>query len=87
MKYKASGMQLVGVSEDDDKSGIAEFGSSLSADFPLVWDADKGIAGKWSPGSMPSTFIVDRSGVVRFVHRGYHDGEEVEIEKELKTLL
>jgi peroxiredoxin len=87
VKYKASGMQLVGVSEDDDKSGIAEFGSSLSADFPLVWDADKGIAGKWSPGSMPSTFIVDRSGVVRFVHRGYHDGEEVEIEKELKTLL
>jgi peroxiredoxin len=87
VKYKASGMQLVGVSEDDDKSGIAEFGTSLSADFPLVWDQDKGIAGKWSPGSMPSTFIVDRTGVVRFVHRGYHDGEEVEIEKEVKGLL
>jgi len=36
---------------------------------------------------MPSTFIIDRKGVVRFLHRGYHDGEEVEIEKELKGLL
>ena len=42
----------------------------------------KAIAGKWQPKSMPATFIVDRKGIVRFVHLGYHDGEEAEIEKE-----
>jgi hypothetical protein len=36
---------------------------------------------------MPTTFVVDRQGVVRFVHFGYHDGEELEIEKEVKGLL
>jgi hypothetical protein len=36
---------------------------------------------------MPSTYVVDRKGVVRFVHTGYHDGEEVEIEKEIKSLM
>jgi cytochrome c biogenesis protein CcmG/thiol:disulfide interchange protein DsbE len=86
-KYKASGLVIVGLSEDDDKGGIKDFGSSFGADFPLLWDADKAVAGKWQPGSMPSTFIVDRKGLVRFIHRGYHDGEEVDIEKELKTLL
>ena len=36
---------------------------------------------------MPSTFIVDRKGVIKFTHTGYHDGEEAEIEKEIKSLL
>ncbi len=87
VKYKASGLRIVGLSEDDDKAGIAEFGKTYGAEFPLVWDADKAVAGKWNPGSMPSTFIIDRKGVVRFIHRGYHDGEEFEIEKEVKGLL
>jgi peroxiredoxin len=86
-KYKASGLVIVGLSEDDDKSGIAEFGNSFGADFPLVWDTNKGVGAKWEPGSMPATFIIDRKGLVRFLHRGYHDGEEVEIEKEVKSLL
>jgi cytochrome c biogenesis protein CcmG/thiol:disulfide interchange protein DsbE len=86
-KYKASGLVIVGLSEDDDKGGIPGFGSSFGADFPLLWDADKAVAGKWQPGSMPSTFIVDRKGLVRFIHRGYHDGEEVDIDREVKSLL
>jgi cytochrome c biogenesis protein CcmG/thiol:disulfide interchange protein DsbE len=86
-KYRSSGLVVVGFSEDDDKGGIPEFANSLGADFPLVWDADKAVAGRWQPGSMPSTFIVDRKGLVRFIHRGYHDGEEVDIDREVKSLL
>ena len=37
--------------------------------------------------SMPSTYIVDKDGVIRFVHQGYHDGEEAEIEREVRSLL
>ena len=40
-----------------------------------------------NPPTMPSSFIVDKKGVVRFVHLGYHEGEEKEIETELKSLL
>jgi cytochrome c biogenesis protein CcmG/thiol:disulfide interchange protein DsbE len=87
VKYKASGMEIVAVSEDDENEGIPSFGSSFGARFPLVWDNGKAIASKWQPKSMPSTFVVDRKGIVRFVHLGYHDGEEAEIEKEVKSLL
>jgi cytochrome c biogenesis protein CcmG, thiol:disulfide interchange protein DsbE len=87
VKFKASGMDLIAVSEDDENNGISDFGSTFGAKFPLVWDDGKAIAGKWQPKSMPSTFIIDKKGIVRFVHLGYHDGEEVEIEKEVKSLL
>ena len=86
-KFKASGLEIVGVSEDEDASGIADFGKTYGAKFPLVWDNGKAVGNKWNPPNMPSTFILDKQGVVRFVHMGYHDGEEVEIEKEVKSLL
>jgi thiol-disulfide isomerase/thioredoxin len=87
VKYRSSGLQIVGVSEDDDADGIPMFAKGLGTKFPLVWDQEKSIAAKWQPRSMPCTFIVDKSGIVRFVHFGFHDGEEVAIEREIKSLL
>lgn len=86
VKYKGN-LVIIGVSEDDEKGGIADFGKTHGAKFPLIWDDGKAIAGKWKPENMPTTIILDKTGVVKFVHKGYHDGEEVEIEKEIKGLL
>jgi peroxiredoxin len=36
---------------------------------------------------MPSSYIVDRKGVVRYVHGGYHAGDAAVVEKELQELL
>jgi peroxiredoxin len=88
-KYSASGLKIVGISEDesDDKDKIPGFASTYGAKFTLGWDEDKSIAKSYKPPTMPSSFIIDKKGVVRFAHVGYHDGEEVEIEKEIKELL
>jgi len=86
VKYKASGLEIVAVSVDDDKGGIPEFVKTHGAKFPVGWDEGHKIADRWKPENMPSAYIVDKTGVVKFVHKGYHDGEENEIEKELKGL-
>jgi thiol-disulfide isomerase/thioredoxin len=85
-KYRDQ-VTIVGVSEDDDPNGIEEFAAIYDGKFDVVWDESKHFAGKWQPKSMPASFVVDAGGVVRFVHLGYDDGEDAEIEKELKTLL
>jgi len=87
VKYAASGFEIAAISEDDEQNGVKDFGTSYGAKFPLLWDKDKSLANKWHPPNMPSSFILDKKGVVRFVHLGYHDGEEKEIEAELKSLL
>lgn len=87
VKYNASGFEIVAVSEDDESGGIKKFAETHGAKFPLLWDKDKSIAGKYKPPNMPSSFLVDRKGVVRNVHLGYHDGAEKEIEQEVKSLL
>lgn len=87
VKYANNGVEIVAVSEDDEVNGVKDFGTTFGAKFPIMWDKDKAIANKWHPPNMPSSFVVDKKGVVRFVHMGYHDGEEKEIEAELKSLL
>jgi peroxiredoxin len=88
-KYGTSGLQIVGISEDevDDKDKIPGFASTYGAKFALGWDEDKSVARKYKPETMPSSFLIDKKGVVRFAHVGYHDGEEVQVEKEIQQLL
>src|SRR5438132_1820952 len=42
-KYKVSGVELIAVSEDDENSGLSDFGNTYGAKFPLVWDDGKNI--------------------------------------------
>ena len=47
--------------------------------FVLAWDRDKRVAQRYKPDAMPTGFIVDKEGVIRHVHAGYHEGEEATI--------
>jgi cytochrome c biogenesis protein CcmG, thiol:disulfide interchange protein DsbE len=78
---------VIGVSEDDEADGIQEFARDTGATFPLAWDGDKGVAKEYRPGSMPTSFIIDKEGVVRFVHSGFREGEDKTIETQVKSLM
>jgi peroxiredoxin len=88
-KYGSSGLRVVAISEDEaeDKDKIPAFAQTYGAKFSIGWDEDKSVARHYKPETMPTSFIVDRKGIVRFSHVGYHDGEEASIERELKELL
>jgi cytochrome c biogenesis protein CcmG/thiol:disulfide interchange protein DsbE len=88
-KYASSGLRIIGVSEDEDedKDKIPGFAKTYGATFSLAWDGDKAVAKRYKPETMPSSFLIDRDGVVRFAHVGFHDGEETEIESEIRGLL
>jgi peroxiredoxin len=88
-KYAASGLRIVGISEDepDEREAIPGFANTYGAKFAVGWDEDKSIARSYKPETMPTSFLIDKNGVVRYAHVGYHDGEEVEVEKEIKELL
>jgi cytochrome c biogenesis protein CcmG, thiol:disulfide interchange protein DsbE len=88
VKYKVSGLEIAAVSvdEEDAKKEIPGFAKNHGAvKFPVGWGG-KPVAEQWKVENMPSAYIVDKNGVVRHIHRGYHDGEEAEIEKEIKAL-
>jgi peroxiredoxin len=86
-KYKSRGLVIVGVSVDEDAANVGPFIKKLKVSFPIVHDAGHKIADKVKPPRMPSSYIVDRKGIVRHVHDGFHAKDAAEIEAQITALL
>jgi peroxiredoxin len=86
-KYKSSGLVLLGVNVDDDVGNALAVAAKLGVKFPVLLDTDKKVSRLYDLNSMPSTMVIDRSGKVRFVHRGYQDGYEDLYDKQIRDLL
>jgi cytochrome c biogenesis protein CcmG, thiol:disulfide interchange protein DsbE len=87
VKYKASGLEILAISVDDETKDIPDFLKKHGAKFPAGWDEGHKIADCYKPPKMPSAYVIDRNGVIRHIHEGYKDGKEKELEKEIKALL
>jgi thiol-disulfide isomerase/thioredoxin len=86
-KLRARGIEIVTVNIDDDASKADSFLNDKGIrGLTVVRDDDKKIVGAWEPPKMPSSFIVDRGGVVRAVNAGFEDGDERKIEQQLLSL-
>lgn len=78
---------VIGVSVDDEPDGIADFARQTGATFPLVWDRGGQVAERYRPPSMPTSYVLGRDGVVRYVHSGWEPGDAERIEAEVARLL
>jgi peroxiredoxin len=89
----AGDVAVVAVSVDEPenvgKDKLLAFAKENHAKFAIVWDKDHSAAKKYGMDSltMPSSFIIDRTGTVRHLHVGFRDGEEGKITDEVKALL
>ena len=86
-RLHARGIEIVAVNIDDDKNKAADFMRSHGLHLTVVADASKKIVGAWEPPKMPSSFVVDKAGVVRAVHGGFEPGDEAKLEAELNALV
>jgi thiol-disulfide isomerase/thioredoxin len=80
-------LSVVGVSVDEDPAPIRGFVSSTGAKFAIGWDEGQTAAHAYEPPKMPTSFVVDTSGIVRFVHAGFSRGDEHQLRSEVKSLL
>jgi thiol-disulfide isomerase/thioredoxin len=75
------------LSEDDGTDGIAGFAKKTRVRFPIGWDEGNAISQRYKLEKMPTSFIVDRRGIIRYVHSGYTEGEADRIAREVDELL
>lgn len=86
-KYRKEGLVVVGVSQDRDASNVRSFLQQRPVSFPIVHDEDHQVAKRYRPSKMPSSYVIDRKGMVRHVHHGYSAGDAARFEREIKALL
>jgi peroxiredoxin len=78
---------VYGISEDESTEGIAAFVKKTGVRFPIGWDQGNAISQSYKLEKMPTSYVVDKKGIIRFVHGGYTDGEEAEIARQVDELL
>lgn len=86
-KYAAQGFVVIGVNQDESPKDRDTFRKRVPVSFALVEDADHKIAKAFDVKAMPSGYVVDRKGVVRFVHHGFDAGTPGKLEAEINQLL
>jgi peroxiredoxin len=85
-RLKAKGIEIVAVNIDDDPGHAQSFLQEKGIHLTVVADAGKKIVGRWEPPKMPSSFVIDRNGVVRAVNGGFEAGDEAKLESQLVGL-
>ncbi len=82
----SSRVAVIGIGEDEEEPDMRAFVRQIGVRFSTQWDDGKKKATLWHTNMMPTTFIVDRHGALRFTHAGFHDDDGAVIEKEARTL-
>lgn len=83
---------VVGIAVNIDKNGsnATDFLSSLPALSPnliVLLDPDSKVISSYKARAMPTSYIIDREGVIRHVHFGYTSSDPEKWEKEIGGLL
>ena len=85
-RLKEQGIEILTVNIDDHQQNAADFIRSHGLKLTVALDAKQSIVGKYEPPKMPSSFAIDRQGVVRAINAGFEVGDEKKIEQQLASI-
>lgn len=84
--FKNKGVTVVGVNVDRKPEAAQAFLRAHPVTFPIVMDPDSLLLGKFEVTSMPTSFVIDRKGIVRKKTVGYRPEYIEELRKFISTL-
>jgi len=86
--YQGSGLLVVGISVDEDAAAYESFVKRQNPAFVVARDGDHALVGRVRVPTMPTCYLIDRTGRVRFLHPGYRGAEtDAALRREIETLL
>lgn len=86
LRQRHPGLAVVAISVDEDRKKAADFLKPPDTAVVFLHDVKRSAAAAYDPGGMPSLFLIDRKGVLRYRHDGYTERDMQAIEAEIKKL-
>lgn len=86
-RYGASGLDVIGVNVDAERSDADRFLRDVPIEFEIVFDPNGDLAKKFKVQGMPSSYVFDRNGVLVETHLGFRDAKKAQHEAALMNLL
>jgi len=86
-KLKAQGFEVIAINLDEDKAKAEQFLKEIPVGFTVLRDGKGEWADRYVVESMPTSFIIDKQGVVRHIHHGFSSDDINGLEQKITELL
>jgi cytochrome c biogenesis protein CcmG, thiol:disulfide interchange protein DsbE len=86
-KYASKGLVIVSVNVDEVRADAERFLAKYGKGIAVQYDSAGAVAREYDLKGMPSSFLVDRSGSVRFRHTGFRDKDREAFEAEIREVI
>lgn len=80
-------LAVVAISIDENRGKAVEFLKVRDSSLIYLQDSKQAVASKYDLGGMPSLFLIDKKGALRYRHDGYVEGDLAGIEAEIRALM
>lgn len=77
----------VNIQEEATAADLTTFAAETGANFTILSDKDGVTRARFGPSSLPTAYILDREGQVRFVHPKYEGGDASKMALEIRSLI
>jgi peroxiredoxin len=86
-RYEDTGFAVLGVNVEGEAAPAQGIVDKTNVTFPILIDEGQKVSDMYNLQAMPTTVVVDRDGVVRYIHPGYKPGDEAKYVEVVKKLI
>lgn len=86
-RYVDTGFAVLGINVEGEEGPARALIDKIPVTFPVLIDKGQLVSELYKLEAMPSTVVLDRDGVVRYIHRGYKPGDEVKYVEVVRELI
>lgn len=88
-KYSDNDFSVLAVNIDEEKVNAEKFLKSLKKEVPfkILFDPESKVPNLYDIQAIPTTYILDKKGVIRYYHLGFMESEKEKYKSEIETLL
>ena len=87
LKYRDKGFTLLSINTENDLKKVTKYLRGMQIAFPILFDDTHEVSKKYEVEAMPSTYIIDRDGRLRYVHNNFKKGFEDDFQKQVRELM
>ena len=86
-RHGGDGLLVLAVNEDLERSDAQRFLQQVPAEFAVLYDKAGALAQQYQLMGMPSSFLIDKKGQIRYRHIGFKQADIAGYETQIRQLL
>ncbi|SNY60369.1 Thiol-disulfide isomerase or thioredoxin [Arsukibacterium tuosuense] len=86
-QHAAAGLLVLAVNEDSERNEANRFLQQVPAQFAVLYDRAGAMAEQYQLKGMPSSFLIDKKGQIRYRHIGFKQADIADYEAKIRQLL